>query len=144
MTLNAFTLQLTQFLIENHPDKVSDTGFIQDRGQRAVETFASCSRQGMNVEESLHEATQVLYQGLHFSPYRMVYDMVESHFGYLPFNPEARHAFCMKMMELAAPVFERNMPKTGNDDFEGSPAYHRTRIQVKNTIDKYLKTNGLQ
>lgn len=144
MNLNAFTLQLTQYLIENHPDKIADTGFIQERGQRAVETFAACSRQGMNVEESLSEAHQVLYQGLHFSPYRMVYDLVESNYGYLPFNSEARHNFCMKMMQLAAPVFAEHITRGREDEFEGSPAFLRARIQVKNIINQYLKENGLQ
>ena len=72
MNFNAFTIQLTQYISQNHPDKIEDKEFIESRGQQAATVFADCSRQGMNLEECSRQANKVLYAGLHFSPYRMI------------------------------------------------------------------------
>ena len=144
MAFNAFTLQLTQYISENHPDKIGDVEFINERGQQATTVFADCSRQGMDLEECTRQANKVLYQGLHFSPFRMIADIIESQCTHLALTDEGRHSLAMTMLERCKPHIEAYYTPDNRDAFEGSYAYHRARMTVKRMLNKYLDENGLQ
>lgn len=144
MTFNAFTLQLTQYIKENHPDRIEDKEFIDQRGEKALAVFVECSRQGRSVEESVREANEILYQGLHFSPFRMIADMVETHCSHLPLSEEGRHVLAMAILHKSKYVLAGAYTPATADVFAGSYKYHRTRTQIKRIMNKYLYDNGLQ
>ena len=144
MTFNAFTLQLTQYISENHPERIEDKEFIRQRGENALAVYVGCSRQGMSVEESTREANEVLYQGLHFSPYRMIADIVETHCSHLPLSEEGRHVLAMTILHMSKDVLAEAYTPATADTFEGSYGYHRARTQIKRIMNKYLYDNGLQ
>ena len=43
---NTFTLRLTDYIIQNHPDRIMEKDFITQRGEAAKQTFAECARMG--------------------------------------------------------------------------------------------------
>ena len=51
-----FEARLTQYMIQNHPDKIEDVSFISERRRMAAHTFETSSVAGLSVDESMHEA----------------------------------------------------------------------------------------
>lgn len=142
MNFNAFTIQLTQYISQNHPDKIEDKEFIESRGQQAATVFADCSRQGMNLEECSRQANKVLYAGLHFSPYRMIMDIIQTNCTHLPLTDEGRHSLAMTLLDICKPHISTYLTPENWDSFEGSYQYHRVRLQTKRMINQYLDDNG--
>lgn len=78
--LSYYGLYLLQYLKENHPDKPADPDFISVRDGLAADTFEQARRAGYPVEGAQELAMQTLLQGLHFSEYRTLVDVLESEF----------------------------------------------------------------
>ena len=140
---NAFTIRLTQYISHNHPDLIEDKDFIESRGQQAAKLFADCSRQGMDVEESARQANEVLYNGLQFSPFRMIMDILEADAAHLPLTAEGRHSLAMKLLAQCKPHIESYLSRGNRDTFEGSYTFHKARREVKKMINQHLEDNGL-
>ena len=86
--LSYYGLYLLQYLKENHPDKPADPDFISVRDGLAADTFEQARRAGYPVEGAQELAMQTLLQGLHFSEYRTLVDVLESEFaGTVPVIP---------------------------------------------------------
>ena len=75
--LSYYGLYLLDYLRKYHPDKVSDTPFIAGREEAASETFEKERAAGSTVEAAQEEAMRVLLEGLHFSPYALLLEVVE-------------------------------------------------------------------
>ena len=144
MSFNTFTLQLTQYISDNHPDRIQDKQFIQERGQAALQTFVECSRQGMTVGESLRAADDVLYRGLHFSPYRMIEEEVERLSGHLPLSRQGLHALVMTILDKSRPVLEKAYTPETADTFQGTYDYELTCTKIRRIINRHLYDHGLQ
>lgn len=78
--LSYYGLYLLDYLRKYHPDKASDTGFIAGREEAATATFEKERLAGGTVEDAHEEAMRVLLEGLHFSPYALLTEVVEREF----------------------------------------------------------------
>lgn len=142
--LNAFTLRLTDYIIHNHPDRITDTAFIEQRGQAALTTFAECSRQGMSFEDANHQAAKVLYQGLLFSPYHMIIDILDEEFPNVTLVDTQRGSLLMQMLAFVKPTIARYHNEDNDDTFRGSYRYATAYAHTKRMINQFLHDNGLQ
>ena len=131
-----------QFILHNHPDRIGDTDFIRDRGRQAATVFADCSRQGFTVEESAREADAVLYRDLHFSPYRLVADVIEARLGADP-DEALLHSVALSVLDGYRPTLAALYGPDGPDSFVGSPAWHRARRDISRLVDLHLSRHGL-
>ena len=131
-----------QFILHNHPDRIGDTDFIRDRGRQAATVFADCSRQGFSVEDSAREADTVLYHGLHFSPYRLVADVIEARVG-AGMDDAERHSLALAVLDGYRSTLATLYGADGPDSFEGSPAWHRARRDISRLVDLHLSRHGL-
>lgn len=91
--LSYYGLYLLDYLRKYHPDKVSDTPFIAGREEAASETFEKERTAGSTVEAAQEEAMRVLLEGLHFSPYALLLEVVENEFSE-EVQEQEREAFC--------------------------------------------------
>ena len=66
-----YRLRLESYLKDYHPERLADEAFIRDRSDAAAEAYEDAFRQGYPVLEAGYMATEVLFAGLHFSPYYM-------------------------------------------------------------------------
>ena len=66
-----YRLRLASYLKDYHPERLADEAFIRDRSDAAAEAYEDAFRQGYSIFEAGHIATEVLFAGLHFSPYYM-------------------------------------------------------------------------
>ena len=141
---NAFSIQLTQYIIQNHPERILEEEFIQDRGVAATATFSQCSRQGMNYEEAMNEANAVLYRGLHFSPYRMVDEIVERNFPEINYLGIHRESLLMQMLAYVKPVLEQYHNEDNDAEFQGSTLYPTAYRHISRMINQFVHDHGLQ
>lgn len=132
-----------QFLMHDHPDRTGDTDFIRYRGRQAAAVFADASRQGMPVEDCIRLAGEVLYRGLHFSPFRMITDILDTDDRCLPLSDEGRHSLGMALLAHCRPLIESYLTPDSRDTFEGSYAFHKVRREVRQMINLYLTDHGL-
>lgn len=70
--ISYFRSVLEQFLNEYHPDRVNDTSFIVSRAEEALNVYAVAIRNGSSHLDAENLASEILYNGLHFSAYDMI------------------------------------------------------------------------
>lgn len=76
-----FTSRLTTLLVEDHPDLIVTMGeevesFIEARGDSAAQVFASEVKTGTPQDMALEKALEVLREGLNFSKYNTIEDIL--------------------------------------------------------------------
>ena len=67
--LSYFRLKLETYLSEHFPEMLGDKSFITARADEALTTYCDAVAQGFSHPEAETMASEVLYQGLHFSKY---------------------------------------------------------------------------
>lgn len=92
--LSFFRLKLESFLREHHPELINDTAFVTTRAEEALTAYCDAIAQGFSHPEADSVASEVLYQGLHFSKYDTLISILENEFS----------------EELPAPLPERLAP----------------------------------
>ena len=80
LELSYFSLQLLEFLIQNHPHRAHEYDFIKLRGDEAAINFEHSLRCGEMQDQALADASDELYLGLHFSLYSLIRDVLWSEF----------------------------------------------------------------
>jgi len=84
-SLNYFREYFVDFLKDNHPDYVQKNmkdldEIVSQKAKVAFSAFNSMREDGADVQQSLEAAREILKEGMKFSRYDMVYDIVEEKF----------------------------------------------------------------
>ncbi len=138
MKKSIYYKELQEYVSQYHPALKNDDDFLQARSELAEQTFMRCSHDGLNTEESKHEADIVLYAGLHFSVYELVEDIVSEEFKDLNFTDVDK--FVEQMYQMLQPVFNKY---SINDDFERSSEYDTLYSEIVGFIKEYVSRNEL-
>lgn len=137
--LSYYGLYLLQYLKENHPDKPADPDFIAERDGLAADTFEQARRAGYPVEGAQELAMQALLQGLHFSEYRTLVDVLESEFaGTVPSGKV--QPLALKLIPKFKEIFS-GYPLS--DDFARSPEYGRLYAELTGAAAIYIEEYGV-
>ena len=131
--LSYYGLYLLDYLRKYHPDKASDTGFIAGREEAATATFEK--------ERLAEEAMRVLLEGLHFSPYALLTEVVEREFADEVAEQE-REPFCRRLYPHLNNLFAGY--DTSDDTFALSPAHDLLYTELVGTVMLYLESYGVQ
>lgn len=137
--LSYYGLYLQKFIIENHPDKASDTDFITVRDELAADTFEQARRVGYPVAEAHELAMQALLQGLHFSEFRAIEDVLENEFSDTV-QPEKIRPLALSLLSRMKDVFA-GYPLT--DDFVQSSDYNSLYTELTGAIAIYIEEYGI-
>ena len=70
--LSYFRLSFLSFLRDSHPNLATDTNLIASRGDAAAEAYSSAIKNGQSHDQADELASEVLYRGMLFSPYRTI------------------------------------------------------------------------
>ena len=124
----------------DYPDKVSDTPFITGREEAASETFEKERTAGSTVEAAQEEAMRVLLEGLHFSPYALLLEVVENEFSE-EVQEQEREAFCREIFPHLKNLFA-GYPTT-DDTFALSPEHDLLYTELTGAIMLYLEAYGV-
>lgn len=132
--LSYYGLSLLSFLQDSHPDLASDSILIRSRADRAAEAYCQAIRNGELRSEADAQAAQVLYQGLHFSLYNTIVNILWDEFQDLVPEDEARNIARDILPHAAFLKREYDL----NDDFDTSPEYQRFYTELVGTIQNLI------
>ena len=139
--LSFFRLKLESYMSEHHPERMSDMEFITARADMALTAYCDAVAQGFSHLEAESIASEVLYQGLHFSKYDTLVSVLENEF---------EKELPAPLPEKLAPILLSNkavqatFDKLGlTDTFAASGQYDRLYTELTGTIVLLTKSNHL-
>lgn len=138
--LSYYGLYLLDYLRKYHPDKVIDIEFITGREEAASETFEKERAAGSTVEAAQEEAMRILLEGLHFSPYALLLEVVENEFAD-EVAPSDREAFCRELFPYLKNLLGGY--DTPDDTFALSPEHDLLYTELTGAIMLYLEAYGV-
>ncbi len=138
--LSYFTLTLQSYLNESFPEMANDKKFIEERSELAAQSYADALLAGHSHPEASELANEVLYEGLHFSKFDMLFKVVCNEFDSQMPDNELR-PFALKMYPLCTEVFSQY--PTEEPEFTDSADYDLLYTELTGTIAIHIEENGL-
>ena len=137
-----YRLRLETYLKDYHPERLADEAFIRDRSDAAAEAYEDAFRQGYPVLEAGYIATEVLFEGLHFSPYYTLEQIIENEFANVV-PPDRIEAVALRLLQSNSirETIEKYEP---GDDFDGSPEYDQLYTELTGVIVELLEADGVK
>ena len=137
--LSYFRLKLRSYMSEHHPERLHDTEFITARADMALTTYCDAVVQGFTHPEAESIASEVLYQGLHFSKYDTLVSVLEHEFERELPVPEK-----LAPILLSNKAVQATFDKFGlTDTFASDEQYDRLYTELTGTIVLLTKSNHL-
>lgn len=137
--LSYFRLSLLSYLRDSHPDKAADRQFIALRGDAAAEAYSEAVKSGHTHDQADEIASETLYAGLHFSPYRTIVNILWDEFTD-EIDPARAEELALGLLPRLQEFFAKyNL----NDDFAGSAQYNLLYTELTGEIQILLE-DGLQ
>lgn len=134
-----YGLYLLKYLKENHPDKATDTDFIAGRADRAADVYEQSRLSGYTPEGAQELAMAALMEGLHFSKYNTIIEVLWNEFAdEVPPGEAAK--FALKLQPELEEVFTR-YPLA--DDFAYTPEYDYLYTELTGAVVTYLEAHGV-
>jgi len=137
--LSYFRLSLLSHLRESHPDKATDSQLVASRGDAAAEAYSDIIKLGGSHDEAEEVASQTLYAGLHFSPYRTIVNILWDEFTD-EIDPALAEGLAMELLPRLSAVIEKY---TLSDDFADSQEYRLLYTELTGAIQTLLE-DGVQ
>ena len=137
-----YRLRLESYLKDYHPERLADEAFIRARSDAAAEAYEDAFRQGYPVLEAGYMATEVLFTGLHFSPYYTLEQIIENEFANVV-PPERAADFALRLLQsdTIRETIEKYEP---GDDFDGSSEYDQLYTELTGVIVELLEADGVK
>ena len=139
--LSYFRLKLEAYLGEHFPERVNENTFITNRADEALTAYCDAIAQGFSHPEAETMASEVLYQGLHFSKYDTLVSVLENEYEKeLPSPLPERLTPMLLKNKAVQSVFDKYEL---TDDFGASPEYEKLYTELTGTIVLIIEVNGL-
>jgi hypothetical protein len=133
-------LSLIDFLRNSHPERLSDSNFISARTEAATETYEQAVKNGYNTINAEELANEILFNGLHFSRYDTIVNILWIEFSdIIPENEASEYA--IKLLTECKYVFEKYPIY---DNFAYDPEFDLLYSELTGTIAIYLEEHELQ
>ena len=139
--LSYFRLKLEGYLRDHHPELMADSAFIGAHADLALSSYCDSVAQGFSHLEAEAMASEILYQGLHFSKYDTLVSILEQEFSEeLPEPLPHRLAPILLGNKSIQAVFSKYEL---HDDFDGSREYELLYTELTGTILLLIEENHL-
>ena len=139
--LSYFRLKLEAYLGEHFPERVNENTFVTARADEALTAYCDAVVQGFSHPEAETMASEVLYQGLHFSKYDTLVSILENEFEKeLPSPLPERLTPMLLKNKAVQSVFDKYEL---TDDFGATPEYEKLYTELTGTIVLLIEVNGL-
>jgi len=139
--LSYFRLKLEAYLGEHFPERVNENTFITNRADEALTAYCDAIAQGFSHPEAETMASEVLYQGLHFSKYNTLVSVLENEFEKELPSPLPERLTPMLLKNKAVQSIFDKYELT--DDFGATPEYEKLYTELTGTIVLIIEANGL-
>ena len=137
--LSYYGLYLLKYLKENHPDKAADTDFIESRADHAADVYEQSRLEGYTPEGAHELAMAALTEGLHFSKYNTIIEVLWNEFGD-EVEPGNAPAFALTLQPEMEEVLAR-YPLT--DNFAYTSEYDLLYTELTGAVATYLEKHGI-
>jgi glutathione peroxidase-family protein len=138
--LSYFALRLQELLNTSFPEKAWDTKFINQRSSWATIAYEGAFLAGNPASQCNHIAEYILFEGLHFSKFDTVFQVVCNEFD-TRMADEELHPFAQKMYPVCEPVFVNYIL---TDNFLYTTEFDLLYSELTGTIAIWIEENGLQ
>ncbi len=138
--LSYFRLRLQELLNTSFPEKAYDQKFIEQRSSWAANAYEGAFRSGNDTEQCDEIANYILFEGLYFSKFDTVFQVVCGEFDTIMADEELR-PFALKMFPVCESVFSGYEL---TDDFAYHTDYDLLYTELTGTIAIWIEENGLQ
>src|SRR5699024_4088749 len=122
------------------PEKAWDTSFIDQRSFRAATTYEGAFIAGNSIEKCDEITDYILFEGLHFSKFDNVFQVVCNEFDTIMADEELR-PFAQKLLPVCEPIFEKYEL---TDDFAYSIEFDLLYTELTGAMAIWIEENGLQ
>lgn len=137
--LSYYGLYLLKYLQENHPDKSNDSAFIQERADQAAAVFEQVRLEDYSPDGAQELAMATLLEGLHFSPYNTLIEILWNEFED-EVEPSDASALALELLSTFADIISGY---TISDDFAQSPEYDTLYTELTGAVVTYFEQNGI-
>ena len=139
--LSYFRLKLETYLGEHFPERVNENTFVTARADEALTAYCDAIAQGFSHPGAETIASEILYQGLHFSKYDTLVSVLENEFEKeLPSPLPERLTPILLKNKAVQSVFNKYEL---TDDFGASPEYEKLYTELTGTIVLIIEVNSL-
>ncbi|PZU15744.1 MAG: hypothetical protein DI622_12250 [Chryseobacterium sp.] len=138
--LSYFRLRLRELLYASCPEKAYDHKFIEQRSSWAASAYEGAFRSGNSIEQCDEIANYILFEGLRFSKFDAIFQVVCNEFDTIMADEELR-PFALKMLPVCDPVFDRYEL---TDDFAYGCEFDLLYTEITGAIAIWIEENGLQ
>ena len=136
--LSYYGLYLLSYLKDNH-DKAHDAAFVESRADRAAEMFEQARREGYPPEGAQEIAMAALLEGLRFSKYDTIIEVLWNEFAEEVAQSDAP-AVALRLLPYMEGIFTQ-YPLS--DDFAYSPEYEQLYTELTGAVSISLEENGI-
>lgn len=138
--LSYYGLYLLNYLKENKFEQANDAAFIKGRADSAAETYERARLEGYPADGAQELAMAELLQGLHYSRYNILHEVVENEFaGEMP--ETEREVFVARLLPLVGNVF--SIYDLSDDHFALSPEYDLLYTELTGAVVLYIEAYGV-
>lgn len=138
--LSYFKLRIQELINTSFPELSWNTKFINQRSQWAANAYEGAFRSGNPVVQCDEIADYILFEGLHFSRFDTLFQLVCKEFDTIMADEELR-PFALKMLPICEAVFAQYKL---TDDFAYSEDFDLLYTELTGTIAIWIEENGLQ
>ena len=138
--LSYFRLRLQELLNTSFPEKANDQKFIEQRSSWATNAYEGAFQSGNTIEKCNEIANYILFEGLHFSKFDTLFQVVCNEFDTIMADEELR-LFALKMFPICKPIFDGYEL---TDDFAYNTDFELLYTELTGTIAIWIAENGLQ
>lgn len=137
--LSYYGLYLLSYLKENHPDKPHDAAFVESRADRAAEIFEQARCEGYPPEGAQEIAMAALLEGLRFSKYDTIIEVLWNEFAEEVAQSDAP-TVALRLLPYMEGIFTQ-YPLS--DEFAYSPEYEQLYTELTGAVSISLEENGI-
>lgn len=137
--LSYFKLRLQEVLNTSFPEKAHDKKFIEQRSGWAAEAYENAFLSGSSVEECDYIANDILFEGLHFSRFDTIFQVVCNEFDTIMAEEEL-YPFALSMLPVCESIFTKYEL---TDDFAFTHEYELLYTEITGTIALYIEEHGI-
>ena len=135
-----YGLYLLDYLRTNRFEQATDEAFIRERTDRAAGTYERAMLEGYPAAGAQELAMRTLLEGLRYSKYAILREVVENEFA--SEVPESeRESFLQRLLPLVGNVF--SVYDLSDDNFALSPDYDLLYTELTGTVVLYIDEYGV-
>ena len=139
--LSYYRLRLETYLKDYHPHRLGDERFIAERSDASAKVYEESFLAGATPAEADETALQVLFEGLHFSEFFFIEQILDNEFSAeVPAELISKLSLLLLKNDVVKATINKHNP---DDTFDEKPEYDLLYTELTGTIQLVIENNSL-